>query len=93
MKNINLFIKKLHITFNLNVDSKVKLIMKSGIKFSFVLILISTLVFSIYITTNKDFELYNIGVALLKSGNMFIVFFIIFGICFNQILKEKNQLQ
>ena len=55
MKNINLFIKKLHITFNLNVDSKVKLIMKSGIKFSFVLILISTLVFSIYITTNKDF--------------------------------------
>ena len=93
MKNINLFIKKLHITFNHNVDSKVKLIMKSGIKFSFVLILISTLVFSIYITTNKDFELYNIGVALLKSGNMFIVFFIILGICFNQILKEKNQLQ
>ena len=93
MKNINLFIKKLHITFNLNVDSKVKLIIKSGIKFSFVLILISTLVFSIYITTNKDFELYNIGAALLKSGNMFIVFFIIFGICFNQILKEKNQLQ
>lgn len=93
MKNINLFIKKLHITFNLNVDSKVKLIMKSGIKFSFVLILISTLVFSIYITTNKDFELYNIGAALLKAGNMFIVFFIILGICFNQILKEKNQLQ
>lgn len=89
---LNLFIKKLQNTFDFNVDSKVKSIMEFGIKFNFVLVLISTLVFSIYITTNRDFELYNIGAILLKSGSMFIVFFIIFGICFNQILKEKNQL-
>ena len=93
MKNVHtfkMFLRKILCIADITIDTKVQKIMKFGIKFNFVLTLISTLILSIYITSNPTSDIYTIGSLLLKSSTMFIVIFIIFGICFNQLLKEKN---
>ena len=70
-----------------NIDEKVKKIMINGFKFSFIFLILSTLVLSIY-------KLYMIpiiftcGTILFKTSLMFIVDFVIMGIGFD-ILKKQ----
>lgn len=76
--------------FNFNLDFKIKKIMRAGIIFNFIFMLIATLILSIYITTNTYYIVYEIGSDIFRASSMFIAIFFIFGICFNQIIKEKS---
>ena len=81
--------KKVFDLFNLKkINPKAKKIMTIGIKFSFVMLLFSTLILAMYIEHNINF-IYLLGTSLFKASSMFIVIFFIDGICFDKILKEK----
>ena len=90
MKSLKTFINKSLILFSFNINPKVKKIMKIGISLNFVLVLIATLIFSIYISSNQSYILYLLGSLFFKASTMFIAIFFIFGICFNKLLTEKN---
>jgi len=62
-------------------------IMKHGIRFSFILMLIATYILYIYKSIN-NFEIFYIGISIFKSSLFFLVSFIIFGLSFNKIVKE-----
>lgn len=66
-----------------------KRIMKNGIKISFVLLLFSTLLMSLYIDFQTSNNLFKISSILIKTFSNFIASFIIFGAAFNRILKER----
>ena len=68
---------------------KVKEIMNTGIKICFVFTLVSVFIMSLYITTNHSYILYNLGIGLFKSSTTFIAIFLICGIAFNKIIKDK----
>ena len=70
-----------------NMDLDVKRILHTGLKLSFVLILISTYILYIYQSVNTQ-AAFNIGISLFKSGISFIFSFIIFSICFSKIKFE-----
>ena len=81
--------KKIFDLFNIKkLDSKSRKIMTIGIKVSFVLLLFSTLILSMYLEHKINFT-YVLGTSLFKASSMFIVIFFIDGICFDKILKEK----
>ena len=82
--------KKILSIVNFNYDKKVKKLMVSGIKFSFILTLFATLIMAIYISYNQSYIVYEVGTSLFKSATMFISMFIIVGTAFNYILKERN---
>ena len=86
------FIKKYFKTFlsSFKFDNKVKNIMFTGFKISFVLILFSTLILSIYTTSNTNYLLFDLGISLFKSFSIFLVMFFINGIAFNKIYNSKN---
>ena len=71
-----------------NFEDRVKKIMILGIKISFVLLLFSTLFLSLYIQFNTPLYLYTAGTILFKTFSMYITFFVVYGICFNKIIKE-----
>lgn len=75
--------------FNFNFSKDIKNIVKFGISFSFIIVLISVLILSLYITTNQSYILYSLGTLLFKSFTMFIAIFFICGIAFNTIIKER----
>ena len=82
-------LKKILSVINFNYDKKVKNLIISGIKFSFVLTLFATLIMAIYISYNNSYIVYEVGTSLFKSGTMFLAMFIIVGTSFNYILKER----
>lgn len=84
-KKFNIFFS----IFDFKFVPKVKTIMSTGIKISFVLLLFSTLFMAIYITTNPSYILYFLGITLFKTFTMFIVMFLINGIAFNKIVKDS----
>jgi hypothetical protein len=63
--------------------------MVAGLKLSFILVLLSTFIMSIYLTMNHSYIVYNVATSLFKSFTMFMAVFFINGIAFNTILKEK----
>lgn len=80
--------KKIFRIFDFNLNLKVKKIMALGIRLNFIFLLFSTLILSIYITSNSSYIIYEVGSSLFKSFSMFIVIFFIFAIAFNQIVNE-----
>lgn len=87
------YIKNILIKFFTFVDfsfePKVKSLMTAGLKLSFILVLLSTFIMSIYLTMNRSYIVYNVATSLFKSFTMFMAVFFINGIAFNTILKEK----
>ena len=70
-----------------NLDNKVKEIMISGFKCSFIVCLLSILILLIYNFYMLPI-LYDIGTILFKTSLMFFVDFIILGIGFDTIKKQ-----
>ena len=68
-----------------NYEENVKQIMNIGIRISFILLLFSVLLLSLYIQFNTPLYLYTVGSMLFKTFSMYIAFFIICGISFNKI--------
>ncbi len=84
------FFDKISLIFNFNFIPKVKVVMNTGIKVSFILTLFATLLMAMYISSNHSYILYTLGITLFKAFTMFIVMFFIDGIAFNTILKKKD---
>ena len=82
-------LKKILSIVNFNYDKKVKKLMVSAIKFSFILTLFATLIMAIYISYNNSYIVYEVGTSLFKSGTMFLAMFIIVGTSFNYMIKER----
>ena len=83
------FFNKFLSVFDFTFESKVKNLMATGLRISFILVLFATLIMSIYLTMNQSYIVYEIGSSLFKSFTMFMAIFFISGIAFNTILKEK----
>lgn len=83
--------KKLPDLFNLaNFKNSILTIMKTGISISFVLLLFSTLLLSLYIEFHSPNYLYELGCSIFKSSTTFIAFIIIYGFSFNKIACDLN---
>lgn len=93
MYKIISFLDKALLIFKSNLIPKVKLIMNTGIKISFIFTLFSTFLMSLYISCNHSYILYDLSITLFKAFTMFTVMFFINGIAFNTILKAKNSHQ
>ena len=70
-----------------NIDNKVKKIMINGFKFSFISLLFSVLILSIYTSYTLPI-LYYSGTTLFKTSLMFFADFIILGIGFDTLKKQ-----
>ena len=86
---LNFFNKFLSV-FDFPFEPKVKNLMATGLRISFILVLFATLIMSIYLTMNQSYIVYEIGSSLFKSFTMFMAIFFISGVAFNTILKEKT---
>lgn len=86
LKTMQKISSKIHLLIGSNFNTKIKNIMSTGIKISFIAILFSTLIMAIYLTTNPSYILFDIGISLFKSFTMFIAMFLIDGIAFNKIV-------
>lgn len=65
-------------------NPKVKLIMYSGIKISFIIAVVAVFILELYCENAIPFAFY-IGTSLFKSSMFYIVMFIICGCVFNKI--------
>ena len=86
---LNFFNKFLSV-FDFSFEPKVKNLIATGLRISFILVLFATLIMSIYLTMNQSYIVYEIGSSLFKSFTIFMAIFFISGIAFNTILKEKT---
>ncbi len=73
------------------IDKHIFKIMKNGLKFSFVLAIISVIILLTYNLAYPLPVVYYIGFTLLKSSIFFAVFFIIFAIGFNSLNLTKQE--
>ena len=80
MKQILLEFKKFEPT--------ILLLMKSGIRYSFYISIISTLILLTYDFVYTAPIIYYIGISLFRSSLFFMVGFIICGFAFNKIKRE-----
>ena len=88
---MNKLINLLNDSLNLkNIDSKVYKLMSSGIKFSFILLLFSVFILSLYIQFKNPIALFEVGRMLFKCAGLYMVFFFICGITFNKLLGELH---
>jgi len=69
-----------------NLDKSILKLVKSGVRFSFVFCLFSTLVLAIYETVHIP-SLFYVGISLFQTGSFFLVAFIAYGFVFNKIIK------
>lgn len=67
-----------------NFDKSILKVMKSGIKFSFIFCLFSTLILALYQTVHIP-NLFYTGISLFQSSLFFLVAFIAYGFVFNKI--------
>ena len=65
-------------------DKSILKVMKSGMKFSFIFCLFSTLVLAVYETIHIP-KLFYAGICLFQSSLFFLVAFIAYGFIFNKI--------
>ncbi len=72
----------------INLESKIKKIMKCGFIFSLIVCLLSCFVLSIYDSLYENPDLYYIGLELFRCGLFFIVEFIICGFAIDKIKKQ-----
>ncbi len=72
------------------MNSSILKLMKSGLKFSFVFNIFSTLILLTYDFGFAYPILYNTGISLFKTSLFFMVGFIICGFAFNKIYKELS---
>ena len=82
---MKLFISKLK-----NIDSSISNVCNNGLKFCFVLSLISTLFLSTYISIHNP-NLFYFGISILKSSLFFMAFFIICAIATDTIKKDLKR--
>lgn len=88
---MNNFLHKFSDIYNIEkINPKIKKIMKNGIKVSFILLLFSNLFLALYTEFGHPTYLFDIGSMMFKSSSNFIVYFIIYGICFNKILNDAG---
>ena len=73
------------------MDSSILKVKNNGLKFCFMLLLISTFVLSIYLNVHNP-ALFLVGVSLFKSSLFFIVFFIICALAIDTIKKDVKYL-
>lgn len=71
-----------------NMDNSILKLMKSGIKFSFFVSLISIITLLTYDFVYTSPSIYYIGISLFKSSLFFMVGFVICGFAFSKIKKE-----
>lgn len=88
MNNIKNSLNQIISVFDFKLNKNIERIMKIGIKLSFILTLFSTLIMSLYITSNPSYIVYDLGTSLFKASTTFITAFIIYAIVFNKILKD-----
>lgn len=70
-----------------NMDTSISKVLFNGLKFCFVLILISALLLSIYHSIH-NLDLFYIGISIFKSSLFFIAFFAICAIAIDTIKKD-----
>lgn len=70
-----------------NIDTNIFRVCISGLKFCFVLMLISVFILSLYNSLHNP-HIFYIGISLLKSTLFFSVFFIICALAIDTIKKE-----
>lgn len=73
------------------MDRSIISLMKSGIKFSFAIILIATLTLLTYDFIYASPMVYDIGISLFKTALFFMVGFIICAFAFQKILGDLKQ--
>lgn len=73
-----------------NIDKNIVIIMKSCIKFSFILLIISTVILFTYSTICQIPTLFYIGISVFTSSLYFIVISIVCSLSFNKIKKEMK---
>ena len=71
-----------------NIDQKVLHIMKLCLKFSFILLLLSTAILFIYSVVYSSPALFYTGISVFTSSLYFIVISLICSLSFNKIRKE-----
>ncbi len=81
--------KQLLIEFK-NMDAKIVSIIKAGVKFSFGISIIASLILLTYDFLYTVPITYYIGISLFKTSLFFISFFIICGLSFNKIKLDLN---
>ena len=82
---MKLFISKLK-----NMDTSILKVCNNGLKFCFILSLLSTLMLSTYISIHNP-NLFYFGISILKTSFFFMAFFIICAIAIDTIRKDlKN---
>mgnify|MGYP006947708228 CR=1 FL=1 len=74
------------------MDSSILKVKNNGLKFCFMLLLISTFVLSIYLNVHNP-ALFLVGVSLFKSSLFFIVFFIIKNLFIRQLPVIIDQIE
>ncbi len=78
---------KLSSLFN-SMDDKIKILMKNGLIFCFILAIVSSLFLLTYDFFYSSITIYYIGFYILKNSILFACTFFAFGIGFNRIKKE-----
>lgn len=71
-----------------SLDNKIKILMKNGFMFSFILIILSCIILFTYSNLYNQPDLYYIGLSLFKTSIFFIVDFTICGLAFNRIKSD-----
>lgn len=71
-----------------NLDNTIINLMKSGIKFSFLLIIFASIILLTYDFLFTYPIIYYAGFSLFKTSLFFMVGFVIFGFAFNKIKSE-----
>ncbi len=71
-----------------NLDNTIINLMKSGIKFSFLLIILASIILLTYDLLFTYPTIYYIGFSLFKTSLFFMAGFVIFGFAFNKIKTE-----
>lgn len=74
-----------------NIDHTIINLMKSGVKFSFLIMIIATITLLTYDFIYASPSVYYIGISLFKTSLFFMVGFIICGFSFNKIMKDLKK--
>ena len=79
-------IDKMKYTFD-NLEQQTKKIIKAGVKFCFILCIISLIILLTYDFAIDSPQLFDIGIALFKMSSLFSIEFLICGIVVDSLKK------
>ena len=80
-------IDKMKYTFD-NLEQQTKKIIKAGVKFCFILCIISLIILLTYDFAIDSPQLFDIGIALFKMSSIFSIEFLICGIVVDSLKKN-----